>query len=597
LFIEYISDLLPDLGAVNIKQETFTSFVEYILGEKINYLSSNDQTNNINSSGFNKGNLKFKELLDIYTEYIINEVIPKKDLSIYGVVIFSKEEIKKIFLTDFSTYKLNERIVKFKSYIQKLYKNKISDYIFSKEREYEVLIENLKMELKENKELQSEISALIIEKESVVKRINTHATLILNEYLKNFNKVDVVDKYRKLISDKSILSYNGIEILSSKEINSILEKSKYGFYEDDLAGILYLFSKLNNTELNYYKHIVIDESQDLSPFEIYTLRSFVYNNSFTIVGDINQRIIPDKLTYRESIIKTIFDDSVNFKEYKLNKSYRSSYEIMMFAKEILKFNSVNKEYLPEPIERHGNKPLIIGKHSDEDIVNEIIKLVKNREERYNNVAIVFRNKSNCEKYYNMMKDKLNVEYITEEKKYLGGICIFPAYLTKGLEFDMVIIGDCDNKSYRNNRLETNLLYVQSTRAMHNLVIMYCGAMSPLLLKIGKELYEDSETDQDRLFKTKIAKDSLMMLLKAKFGEINDDIDEIIKEELNYEKIQSFITKAAIENDLNKIFEININKKNVGKLLGNIEEVTKEEKEFMDQEEDSIESIIESFLED
>lgn len=136
----------------------------------------------------------------------------------------------------------------------------------------------------------------------------------------------------------------------------------------------------------------------------------------------------------------------------------------------------------------------------------------------------------------------------------------PAYLTKGLEFDMIIIGDCDNKSYRNNRLETNLLYLQSTRAMNNLVIMYCGAMSPLLLKIGKELYEDSETDQDRLFKTKIEKDSLMMLLKAKFGEINDDIDEIIKEELNYEKIQSFITKAAIENDLNKIFEININKK-------------------------------------
>ena len=311
------------------------------------------------------------------------------------------------------------------------------------------------------------------------------------------------------------------------------------------------------------------------------LRSYVYNNSFTIVGDINQRIIPNKLSYDEELINYIFEDKVNLKTYKLSKSYRSSYEIMMFAKEILKFNSVNKDYLPEPIERHGSKPMIIGKGSDEEIISEIKELVDNRDKRYLNVAIVFRNIQNCKKYYNLIKDKLDINLITEEKNYNGGICIFPAYLTKGLEFDMVIIGDCDNKNYRNNQLETNLLYVQSSRAMHSLTIMYSGAMSPLLTKIGKEFYDEKETDREKLIKIKALKDSLLTILTCKFGSVNEKFEEIIKEEFDYNEIQQLIMKASIVNNINEIFA----DKNVSKL---------KEVEVIDE---SVDNLIEGLLDD
>ena len=46
--------------------------------------------------------------------------------------------------------------------------------------------------------------------------------------------------------------------------------------------------------------------------------------------------------------------------------------------------------------------------------------------------------------------------------------IIPAYLSKGLEFDAVIVYNNRENSYRKN--ERNLLYVACTRAQHELYV-------------------------------------------------------------------------------------------------------------------------------
>ena len=58
-------------------------------------------------------------------------------------------------------------------------------------------------------------------------------------------------------------------------------------------------------------------------------------------------------------------------------------------------------------------------------------------------------------------------------KYEGGLCILPIYLSKGLEFDCVILTDVDDTNYnKDNILDMKLLYVGITRALHNLDILY-----------------------------------------------------------------------------------------------------------------------------
>ena len=54
------------------------------------------------------------------------------------------------------------------------------------------------------------------------------------------------------------------------------------------------------------------------------------------------------------------------------------------------------------------------------------------------------------------------------KAFNKELIVIPAYVSKGLEFDSVIIYNDRNNSYKKN--ERNLLYVACTRCQHELII-------------------------------------------------------------------------------------------------------------------------------
>ncbi|NLC19582.1 MAG: ATP-binding domain-containing protein [Clostridiales bacterium] len=58
--------------------------------------------------------------------------------------------------------------------------------------------------------------------------------------------------------------------------------------------------------------------------------------------------------------------------------------------------------------------------------------------------------------------------------------VLPIYMTKGLEFDAVILWNPDDESYPVNDADAKLLYVAVTRALHELYILYKGKLSGLL---------------------------------------------------------------------------------------------------------------------
>jgi DNA helicase-2/ATP-dependent DNA helicase PcrA len=53
-------------------------------------------------------------------------------------------------------------------------------------------------------------------------------------------------------------------------------------------------------------------------------------------------------------------------------------------------------------------------------------------------------------------------------------------MTKGLEFDAVLLWNPDDVSYRASDEDAKLLYVAITRALHELHIVYQGNLSKLL---------------------------------------------------------------------------------------------------------------------
>ena len=56
--------------------------------------------------------------------------------------------------------------------------------------------------------------------------------------------------------------------------------------------------------------------------------------------------------------------------------------------------------------------------------------------------------------------------------------IIPSYISKGLEFDAVIISNASSTHYNEN--ERNLFYVVLTRALHKLKIYYSGEYTKLI---------------------------------------------------------------------------------------------------------------------
>ena len=75
----------------------------------------------------------------------------------------------------------------------------------------------------------------------------------------------------------------------------------------------------------------------------------------------------------------------------------------------------------------------------------------------------------AENLYNLIKDKINISLVDHNTKgFNKKLVIMPAYVSKGLEFDSVIVYNNRNNSYKNN--ERNLLYVACTRAQHELYI-------------------------------------------------------------------------------------------------------------------------------
>jgi len=104
------------------------------------------------------------------------------------------------------------------------------------------------------------------------------------------------------------------------------------------------------------------------------------------------------------------------------------------------------------------------------------------------VTIICKTAKQCEEVYNSIKNDIkSINLITSESTRLtSGISIIPSYLTKGLEFDAVIIYDASNMNY-NGEEQRKLMYTMCTRALHKLCITYSGKLTELMQNVSEEL--------------------------------------------------------------------------------------------------------------
>ncbi len=232
----------------------------------------------------------------------------------------------------------------------------------------------------------------------------------------------------------------------------------------DLSGILYLMIKLDGRRMKEdIKHIVIDEAQDYSVIQFEVIKGLTGCKSYTIVGDSNQRLINNNEDPAMLNLQQLFNEDkmhVQVQEYALNKSYRSTQEIMEYATKFLDDNRII------PLVRHGEKVIEEEVSSDDEFVETILSIIEDYEdEGLENIAIIFNGNKDLAKYSHLIKEKMSIQsFDREDILYKGGKVLIPAYLAKGLEFDGVIV-------IENHEIDPLVKYIMCTRALHRLSLI------------------------------------------------------------------------------------------------------------------------------
>jgi DNA helicase-2/ATP-dependent DNA helicase PcrA len=239
----------------------------------------------------------------------------------------------------------------------------------------------------------------------------------------------------------------------------------------DVYPFLYIRAAFEGQrESGVIKHMVIDEMQDYTPVQ-YAVLNVLFKCQKTILGDFGQFLNPNHLHTLDDL-KRLYLEA----EYaELSKSYRSTYEIISFAKKIKIAGTI------EAVERHGEPPAVIncgGQQNELARIKDMIDVFTKND--YASLGIIARTNEDAKRLYDLLSEEYQVHLLSPDSaRFENGVTITSIQMSKGLEFDEVIIPDTDCEHY-SGEYDRNLLYIACTRAMHRLTLLYHGEKSPVL---------------------------------------------------------------------------------------------------------------------
>ncbi|MBD3108206.1 AAA family ATPase [Bacillus sp. AGMB 02131] len=238
----------------------------------------------------------------------------------------------------------------------------------------------------------------------------------------------------------------------------------------DVYPLLYCINYWEGIEIfDTVNHLVIDEMQDYSPIQ-YAVLQRLFRCKKTILGDFGQSLNPFTIN-DEHGFQEIFP-SLQFVQ--LKKSYRSSYEIIEFAKRFLPENAI------EAVERHGEEPAMLTYQTDEEQIDSIKQALQQfQKSGYKTYGIVCKTEAQAT-YIESVLQGFPINRINETStSFTEGITLCSVQLAKGLEFDSVIVPFIDG-GYQTD-YDKGLLYIACTRALHRLTLLVSEQnKSPLL---------------------------------------------------------------------------------------------------------------------
>lgn len=419
VFGDYISNVIPELGEEPIYALSFSDIAEIQLegliyfDEEQNPLEDREEKRSQRVRF--KSTLDFVKRIDTYTADLDNTVFAPSDYT-FGPFTAHKDWIRKRFAA-YKKYPVKQRLP--------------------------MIAEDICHKFEDENIMENELPRPRAVLKSLTSMLTFRSTLALYK-----------DFYRKM-------GMSQMFVLPSKKT---LEWS-------DVYPFLYLHASFEGLKVSRLtKHLVIDEMQDYTPIQ-YAVINLLFPCPKTILGDFGQILNPDH-THTLADLRTIYKNA-EFAE--LNTSYRSTWEIMHFAKSILHHTKI------QPVERHGEAPAVISCKTDEEELQHIRAAIHRfQKSGFATLGIILKTDRAAETLNQLLCSQYKTALISPKStSFHNGISVTSVRMSKGLEFDEVILPHAGCETYA-SEYDRSLLYIACTRAMHKLTLLYTKDPCPFL---------------------------------------------------------------------------------------------------------------------
>lgn len=498
LFINYISEVLPELGVEKVKQTTFVDFIEELLGKKINLVDKNEKLMNIIhrtnhelelwSTEF-KGSLDYKEGIEAYLTDLEKHFTPAVHFTFNGVTLASRVEVRSLFLEHYRYLPITKRVHEIKRLLTHRLKSEYKSALLKTENEYNNRIDIILRKEEPGDDRRTKVVDLMDERDSKLEAIRKENKSAVKDYMSLFRGVEYSSVYNELMTDSVLMGKYFGAVLSTDQIQYHVEltrklNSKRKFELEDLSALLYMRYRIQGfDEPLEVTTIVIDEAQDFSLFQFFVLKHVIKTPRLTLLGDLSQGIHSYRgvNSWEEVMAKVFPEDSPSYMT--LVQSYRTTIEIMSLANKVLsKLGDPDLVYA-SPVIRHGDEPTIQYFKAQGKLIEALEMRVDTlRGKGYKSIAILCKTHSECmtiKKAFDKSNRHTTKLLDEKEEHYNAGVMLVPSYFAKGLEFDAVLIATL-TESYTDHPLDVKLLYVAMTRSLHHLDLYLMDGTMPIL---------------------------------------------------------------------------------------------------------------------
>lgn len=501
LFNSYVSTVLPELGEENMQQTTFQMYLEHRLGQEFQLEDVFNQTESllnapdgpeasIRRAGITyKSSVSFLDVIRRYVNLLEHEGMMFKPLMFQGRAVVGKEEMERQFYSYDPNIKLANRIELMTGWLLK----RIA--AFSIEERSASWVED-QIELMDNSDYQRAYNMMRrkggghndsfddfeTEKIMLARYIVSQRLKPLRGWTKRGRFVDVKGLYSRLFTDRELMdSLNSSQVLPDvwDDICSFTLATIAGneLAYEDATPFLYLKELSQGFRTNtLIRHVIVDEVQDYSPFQLEFMRRLFPRAKMTVLGDLNQAIYAQGEVLGDLAGLVSIYGEENTEVISLTRSYRSTYEIVEFTRAMIP----GGEKIV-PFNRRGEEPLLTVVDCEDDLLASVEQDVLNlHAQGYHYVAVICKTAEESARVHSELQSRLPVRLVTKETpNFQKGTLVLPAYLAKGVEFDAVIIYDGSAEKYGREH-ERKLFYTACTRAMHLLHIYSLGQPNPFL---------------------------------------------------------------------------------------------------------------------